>query len=502
MQNVRCLQGLSGVLLIGAFLAVTQPALSVAAPIRFGSAVDNMQASLKAAFDQLNSGNFVGAEADARALIADDPQSAAAHEILGTALVLQDRIPEGLAALQRAVEVNPMQATAWTKLGDLAQLEGRTAEAVAFFERAIAARPTERLAHQRLGLHYEAMGDLPRAVGHFEAGIQGLPPGFLGVRLNLALAYNQLGRPDDTLELLGPWEAAAGRGEAVAPIALRALGNAHTALDEPLAAIPLYRAALAQVPDDGLTMLALGIALRNSGDLAGSAEMLASAARVLPNEPVVMMEVAATAIAAGDAAQAEGQLAALVDLPSAPMEAFVRLIRVRLAAENAEGAEAAARALLARFPQVPAAHAELGTTLGALRRYDEAVVAFSSGLALAPTDPRLLRGLTTAAMRMGDMAAARAAVDRLVAVLPAEAEPLFLQGTIAEAAQDSAAAEASYRAALAVDPEYWPSLNNLAMLALARGDTAEARRLAEAAAALAPDVPAVQNTLARAVAGP
>ncbi len=188
-------------------------------------------AELAAVLRQVNAQQINEAEAAIRAIVERRPQSAPAHEILGTVLALQGNLPEAVLALEKAVELSPEQATALTKLGDIALALGDGALAKNYFNQAVAVQPDERRAHQRLGLLLEREGELKTAITHYEKGIQGTSPAYLGIKLNLAELYIRDGRAADAIELLTPF-LEPDNGAAPTPAVLRTATVALIRLDQ------------------------------------------------------------------------------------------------------------------------------------------------------------------------------------------------------------------------------------------------------------------------------
>lgn len=173
------------------------------------------------------------------------------------------------------------------------------------------------------------------------------------------------------------------------------------------------------------------------------------------------------------------------------------LARARLAVADKNLAEA--QAILAeastRFPDNPALLLEQGRIAGATGQYQQALEAFSKGLATVPQDPALLRAASLAAARLGqdDVALDHA---RTLAGLP-QATPddrVRLASILERTENGRGEAVALYRSVLETDPNHWLALNNLANL-LTESAPDEAVVLAEQAVALAPKVPALRDTL-------
>lgn len=422
------------------------------------------EAPLQGALDLLRAGQPGEAEAAASAVIRESPDSAAAHEVLGVALALQDRVADAIEALHRAIELNPQQYTAWTKLGDIAQAMGDEEKALSFYRKALGIAPDARMANQRVGLYLARHGETASAIRHLEKGLVGTPDNYLGVRVDLAGLYVRSGQPERALEVLARWEDAAARGEPVRPAALVALGEALLATGRPDAAAERFRGAVEANADDVAALLGLGRAERALGHLRDSVETLTRAVQAAPDDPAAQIELVTSEAAAGQRDAAETRLDRLV----------------------ATDAQPAAPTL--------AAAARL---YGAMAFYGKARESFSRAIAERPDDPALRAGMTIALLRLGDTAGALEQSRKRLELAPDDADAAFMVGMLEDDAGDRTGAVASYRRALTNAPEHWRALNNLAAIRLDEGRTEDALALARRAAKAAPDNPTVLDTLAQ-----
>lgn len=418
---------------------------------------------LDRALGLIGSGRPDEAEAIAREVIAATPDSAPAHEVLGAALALQDRVPEAIDALRAAVERDPGQFTAWTKLGDIAQALGDEDQAVALYRRALAIAPDDRLTNQRIGLHLAAQGAVDAAIAHLEKGVIGLPEDTPGLRLDLARQYLRAGRPQAALDLLARWNDAAGQVRPSPAAALAILGEALLATGAPEPAAARFRAVVADHPDDIAALAGLGRAERALGAGAASVAALTRAAQLAPDDAALQIELATSEAADGQGEAAIARLDRLLD---------------------DDGATVATLAGAARL-------------YGGMGRYDKAREGFERAIAADPDDPALRAGLTVALLRLGDVAAALEQARRRLDLAPGDADAAFMAGMLEESTGDRDAAVAHYQQALTLAPDHWPSLNNLAIMRLSEGRVADALALAQQAEQTAADNPIVLDTLAQ-----
>ena len=137
------------------------------------------------------------------------------------------------------------------------------------------------------------------------------------------------------------------------------------------------------------------------------------------------------------------------------------------------------RARLAALEQEALGAAARGDSARANRLWQEI-------LAQAPGHPRALRSLSHAAFQSGDLAQARALLDRLVAADGREVQQWLNLAVVCLAMQDDAAEEAAIRGALTVDPYDLVALVLRSRLYIRQGKRQAAAGACAAVAAVAP----------------
>ena len=420
---------------------------------------------LDEAVELIQSGKAADAEKLARRVIKESPQSAPAHEVLGIALALQNKVPQAIEALQRSVKIDPDQYTAWTKLGDIATAMGEEDKAFSFYQEATKIAPGDRLANQRIGLYLARHGAVEPAIVHLEKGVAGLAQTTPGLRVDLAHLYLRDGRPEQALELLKPWDEANSGGKDVPAPALVALGDAWLASGDPAKAAARYRTVLARQEHakDVPALLGLGRAQRAQQQWGDSIATLTQASTIAPQDPAPALELAVSEAASGAGDAAQQRLDRLVEQKRKP------------------GVDTLAAA------------ARLYAGMGA---YDKARDTFARAIAGQPGDPSLRAGMALVLLRQGDTKAALAQSRKRLELAPDDVDAAFMVGMLEEGAGDKRSAATYYERVLKTSPEHWASLNNLALLRLGEGRKDEALSLASRAGQSAPDNPTVLDTLA------
>jgi tetratricopeptide (TPR) repeat protein len=82
-----------------------------------------------------------GQAAEAEAVLADGPDTAAGHHLLGLAREELGRFGAAIASFERAVALNPRAAASWSNLGMMLKVQGRFAAAIAAHDRAVGLDP-------------------------------------------------------------------------------------------------------------------------------------------------------------------------------------------------------------------------------------------------------------------------------------------------------------------------------------------------------------------------
>jgi len=213
------------------------------------------------------SGDLYGGEQHVRRAIGMDPD---AHDyLLSLISILSRRHPEAFAHGERLPDDDPLRQEVLALADKAQELLGGGGP------------PSS---HLMIAATLQAMGDHERAVSSYLVAAE--EPQFQReALLNLSLAYEKVGRPDDAREalesLLPEYD-----GD---PVVLNALG--YTLADQGLQlerAESLIRAALKQDPDNPAYLDSLGWLYYRLGAHADAIDYLVSAANALPEDPEIL----------------------------------------------------------------------------------------------------------------------------------------------------------------------------------------------------------------------
>jgi protein O-mannosyl-transferase len=126
--------------------------------------------------------------------VAKRPGNARAWTILGTLYERADRLPDALASLEHAVQLDPRSAEALNNLGDVWLKRHEWDKAVACYQQALVLKPAQVQIMSNLGLTLVQAGRIPEAIVQLEATLQA-DPKLDSIRRDLAGLLARSGEP-------------------------------------------------------------------------------------------------------------------------------------------------------------------------------------------------------------------------------------------------------------------------------------------------------------------
>lgn len=193
----------------------------------------------------------------------------------------------------------------------------------------------------------------------------------------------------------------------------------------------------------------LARAFRERGDLGRAVPLFRQAADDAPDDPEAWYNLAAALQQAGQPAEARQALEHALRLDPARPEAHNTLALALLAEGKAEEALRELEAAVALDPRDATALNNLGNVLRSLGRPGEAEQAYRRAMAAAPRYAEPLNGLGTLEVERDRPAAALSLFDRALALAPSYHEVRLNRGIALEMAGERDAAAAAYREFLA-----------------------------------------------------
>lgn len=133
----------------------------------------------------------------ARQVIALYDQSASAHHLLGSILLMKRKYDDALAYYEKAVSLNPNAAYMQAAKGSVLTYLVRPKEAIIHYKKAMRLSPFYPAWYlSRLGLNYHLNGQYEEAIETLKKGIEREPDEFF-IRVRLAAVYSDLGREQE-----------------------------------------------------------------------------------------------------------------------------------------------------------------------------------------------------------------------------------------------------------------------------------------------------------------
>jgi len=180
---------------------------------------------------------------------------------------------------------------------------------------------------------------------------------------------------------------------------------------------PLYRALLAQWPEDGDSLNLLGVLIAQKGDLPAAIALLRQAVAAAPDHAGAWGNLG---LALLDLAPAEAEAALRQSLALQPLSAETGLILGGLLTAQGRWDEAAAflKGALDLMPDQPQGWSNLGLALHGLGRFDEALAAHRQAVAGLPGHPQALYNMAVTLAEMGRPYEAEAAYRQALDLAP------------------------------------------------------------------------------------
>jgi tetratricopeptide (TPR) repeat protein len=126
-------------------------------------------------FQGVRGGGFTKAEEEANFVLTQDPKNAAAYQLLGAALISQQKSEPALAAFTKVTELQPNDASGYVNMALVEITLHRQADAEQHFQKAVQVDPKAVQANLDLANFYHLEGKIPEAEQVLQAAIQANP---------------------------------------------------------------------------------------------------------------------------------------------------------------------------------------------------------------------------------------------------------------------------------------------------------------------------------------
>jgi tetratricopeptide (TPR) repeat protein len=375
---------------------------------------------------------------------------------LGEIALKEHRYGDCLKAAQTILDKNPSDLDAQLLVGQVYMARRENDRAVQTFQTVLKAEPQHAPARYLLALTNLRMGNVQQARGELKEVIT-VAPDFADATLLLAQLNLQVGAVQPAIEALE-------RLVATQP-SLRAwelLGSGYLVRHDPAAAVDAFRKITVTAPKDPGGPFLVGLALEAQGKRAEAAQEFEAALALAP-----------------DFAEPAG-----------------RLVSMALADKRPDAALERAKRQIALAPNSGALYELLGSVHEARGDKARAEEAYARALELDPhlTSPYVRLALLYSGAGKQDQALRQ--LTEAVKASPQNPLPLTLLGGAYEQKGDVARAKEAYEKALALNPRFAAAANNLAwLLSETGGNKDRALQLAQRAKEMAPDEPHISDTL-------
>ncbi len=365
--------------------------------------------ALRSASRLLAAGNATQAVEQLRAFVAANPQSADGHRLLGIAYALSPQRTLALETLRRAVELAPGDPRNRLSFAQALARFGENGQAREQYAQALAIDGSLAAAHEGLALLLAMDGDLESAAAGFSQALKlvSAPADRARLLYLLGKAQSQLGRTEQaTASLREATELAPAFGQAYLELA-RLLAERQ----EPEGAEHVFVRAAELLPESAEAHRLLGQFHLRARRAESAIAPLREAIEIDPNDR-------AAALALGRALRASGQVEE------------ARRLMAALAAKNED------RALTDAEIAAAGALNNEGVEFEKEQRYEEALDKYREAIAMAPADVRFRRNAGLVLSRLGRWEEAKVELREVLRLEPGDSTATQALYTVLERAPD------------------------------------------------------------------
>jgi tetratricopeptide (TPR) repeat protein len=216
----------------------------------------------------------------ARRVAKANPNSGRAHLELGEACLAQQRVPEGLAELQKAIQLDPHSETAYRVMAQLYQSVNYLDRETDMLLRLVGLHTRDQIVYLRLGEIYLRLGWLDRAEDVLQQAVR-IAPGQPQPQMELAQCRFARGKTVEAIQILQEMH----RQHPELSEATSLLGQYLLAADRGAEAEALLRQALQNHPGDRVLEPLLVNCLLRRGDNARLPEVIALLKEIILRGP-------------------------------------------------------------------------------------------------------------------------------------------------------------------------------------------------------------------------
>jgi tetratricopeptide (TPR) repeat protein len=384
-----------------------------------------------------------------------DPKYALAYHNLGNALRAQQKLPQAnaayrkaMAAYREAIKIEPKYPFAHNNLGNLLRDQKKLDEAIACYKKAIELDPKYAYAYNGLGAALRAQQKLPEAIACFRKAIEIDP--------KAAYAHIGLGNVLHDQKRLPEAIACYRKGIEIDPknaVAYSNLGRAlgdQKKIDEAIAAC---RKAMELDPKYAKAHINLGIVLHDKKKLPEAIACFRKAIEIDPNAADAHIDLGVALEAQGKLDHAIACYRTAIELDSESALAHYNLGHALQAQGKGDEAIAEYRKAIKLEPNFYGAHNNLGQALDAGNKRAEAIACFRKAIEIDPNNAEAHIGLGIALRNQKKLDEAIACYRKAIQLDPKDFWAHNNLGVALEAQGKLDKAIACYRKAIQLDPK-------------------------------------------------
>jgi tetratricopeptide (TPR) repeat protein len=477
---------------------------------------------------------FDKAEDEANVILKQDSRYVAAYQLLGAALVGEQKPGQALAAFSRVIDLLPNNSSAYVNLALIEISLHRYDDAEQHFKKAVAVDPQSIQAYNDLANFYRLQNRVSEAEQVLRDGVAKNPEA-VPLYLDWTSILASQGRVDDARVLLDKLRkqvpnssdatvaigdfyfqrkekdqalAEYRRGLSAAPKNLdieKRMENLYLSTSQGQLASDLDRELMKEAPKDvivrvnhgRLLMLEgdphqatiylqkvvadaadsveahyyLAMAFWQNGDLRRAQSALLDALKASPNSPMVLQELARLSLEQRDAADAKIYAQELIrNFPADPAD---RQLLAEALAQQGQLRPAEEQFLIAKqlAPDDPIVHLNLAQVYFAEKKWPEAQREFDRALQLDPHNAEVLGQLADFLTARNQSANALARVQQFVSANPNDANGHVILGALNFESQNYSSARSEFERAIQLDPKHVQAYLRLGKVYEAEGQT-------------------------------
>ncbi|MCE0497626.1 MAG: tetratricopeptide repeat protein [Methylacidiphilales bacterium] len=130
--------------------------------------------------------------------LAKNPNCVLANNNFGLSLLQKGQVDEGMALIQKALEIDPNYANAHINLGIALYQKGQLDEAIVQYQKALEIDPSLAEAHNDLGWALAQKGQMDEAVAQMQEALK-INPDSAGIHYDLGITLYRMGRMDEAI---------------------------------------------------------------------------------------------------------------------------------------------------------------------------------------------------------------------------------------------------------------------------------------------------------------